>query len=316
MKQRTFEDSHQQQWDTLERWLDKQPKDKNVAEFPQLYRQVCQHLALARDRHYTPHLIERLNRLVLRGHQHLYQTQSRLFAKIINFIGVEFPQRVRQESPLVGLSSLLFFGSLLSMFISVQINPDLVYSLMNFGQVLEMEAMYDPKVVGYNRDAESDFLMFGFYIRNNISIGFQTFAGGILFCVGTLFFLIFNGLYLGCVAGHLTHIGYSVPFYSFVVGHSALELIAIVLAGAAGLKLGLALIAPGRLSRLQALRHAAVQSIFLIYGVIIMLLFAAFIEAFWSSNAAIAPEIKYTVGGLLWIIVIAYFLLVGRRRAT
>ncbi|MEN8218418.1 MAG: stage II sporulation protein M [Pseudomonadota bacterium] len=313
MKQRTFEDSHQQQWDTLEGWLDKR---KNVAEFPQLYRQVCQHLALARDRHYTPHLIERLNRLVLRGHQHLYQTQSRLFAKIINFIGVEFPQRVRQESLLVGLSSLLFFGSLLGMFISVQFNPNLVYSLMDSGRVLEMEAMYEPKLVGHNRDAESDFFMFGFYIRNNISIGFQTFAGGILFCVGTLFFLIFNGLYLGCVAGHLTHIGYSVPFYSFVAGHSALELMAIVLAGAAGLKLGLALIAPGRLCRLQALRHAAAQSIFLIYGVIIMLLLAAFIEAFWSSNAAIAPEIKYTVGGLLWIIVIAYFILVGRRRAN
>ncbi len=317
MKQRTFESSHQQQWEILEDWLDKLDKrqsQKNFAQFPQLYRQVCQHLALAQDRHYSPHLVKRLNRLVLGGHQHLYQTQTRLIAKIIHFIRVDFPQRVRQESRLVGLSSLLFFCSLLLMFLSVQINPDLVYSLMDAEQVVEMEAMYQPKAVDYNRDAESDFLMFGFYIRNNISIGFQTFASGILFGVGTLFFLIFNGLYIGCVAGHLTHIGYTVPFYSFVVGHSALELSAIVLAGAAGLKLGLALIAPGRLSRLQALRQAAAHSIQLIYGVIIMLLLAAFLEAFWSSNAAIAPEIKYTIGVFLWITVIAYF--VGHRRAT
>jgi len=311
MKQRTFESSHQQQWEILEDCLDNFDK-RNLAQFPQLYRQVCQHLALAQDRHYSPHLVKRLNRLVLSGHQRLYQTQTRLTAKIIHFIRVDFPQRVRQESRLVGLSSLLFFGSLLLMFLSVQIKPELVYSLMDAEQVVEMEAMYQPNTV--DRDAESDFLMFGFYIRNNISIGFQTFASGILFGVGTLFFLIFNGLYIGCVAGHLTQIGYSVPFYSFVAGHSALELIAIVLAGAAGLKLGLALIAPGRLSRLQALRQGAGQSIKIIYGVIIMLLLAAFLEAFWSSNAAIAPEIKYTIGVFLWITLIAYF--VGHRRGT
>jgi uncharacterized membrane protein SpoIIM required for sporulation len=323
MKQRTFESYHQSQWEDLERWLDSLDKRKpvegrDVAQFPQLYRQVCQHLALARDRRYTPHLIERLNRLALRGHQHLYQTQGRLIAKIINFIAQEFPQRVREESRLVGLSSLLFFGPLLIMFIGVQLNPDLIYSLMDSGQVHNMEQMYDPTKErwGDNRDAESDFMMFGFYIRNNIGIGFQTFAGGILFGLGTLFFIIFNGLYIGSVAGHLTHIGYTVPFYSFVAGHSALELMAIVLAGAAGLKLGLALIAPRRLTRLQALRNAAAHGIYLVYGFTVMLLLAAFIEAFWSSNAAIEPYIKYTVGGLLWLGIISYFILVGRNRAT
>lgn len=314
MKQRTFERNHQQQWEALEGWLDKRRLPKG--QFPQLYRQVCQHLALARDRHYTPYLIERLNRLVLRGHQHLYQTPSRLTTKIIHFISIDFPQQVRQEWRLVGLSSLLFFGPLLIMFLSVQINPELVFSLMDAGQVLEMETMYDPEAEYINREAESDFLMFGFYIRNNISIGFQTFASGIFFGFGTIFFLLFNGLYIGSVAGHLTHIGYTVPFYSFVAGHSALELIAIVLAGAAGLKLGLALIAPGRLTRLHALRNAANHSISLVYGVIVMLLLAAFVEAFWSSNAAIAPSIKYTVGGFLLVSLISYFILVGRNRAT
>ncbi|EDN68430.1 integral membrane protein [Beggiatoa sp. PS] len=105
------------------------------------------------------------------------------------------------------------------------------------------------------------------------------------------------------------------PFYSFVVGHSALELIAIALAGAAGFKLGFALLVPGRLTRLQALRHAATHSIVIIYGVILMLLLAAFIEAFWSSNTAIDPNIKYTVGGFLWLSVVSYLVLVGRNRA-
>ncbi len=311
MKQRTFEDKHQQQWEALE-------QDQDIAQFPRRYRQICQHLALARDRHYTPHLITRLNRLVLHGHQHLYQAHSHPISQFIKFLSVDFPQRVREESRLVVVSSLLFFGSLLIMFLGVQIKPDLIFSLMNIEQVLDMEAMYNPNAdhIGHNRESDSDFLMFGFYIRNNISIGFQTFASGIIFGLGTIFFLVFNGLYLGCVAGHLTQIGYTVPFYSFVAGHSALELIAIVLAGVAGLKLGLALIAPGRLTRLDALQQAAVHSMLLVYGVIIMLLLAAFIEAFWSSNTAIDPIIKYIVGGIMWIVILAYFTLVGRHRAT
>ncbi|BAP57151.1 integral membrane protein [Thioploca ingrica] len=322
MKQHTFEQSHQQQWNTLERWLDKiaqqKPIGQEITQLPQLYRQVCQHLALARDRHYTPHLIARLNRLVLRGHQCLYQTPIRLFSQIINFIRSYFPQQVRQEWRLVSLASLLFFGSAGIVFVGIQNHPDLIYSVLTAAQVHEIEAMYDPQKErwGYNREAESDFLMFGYYIRNNISIDFQAFAGGILFGLGSLFFLLFNGIYLGCVAGHLTHMGYGVPFYAFIAGHSALELMALVLAGAAGLNLGMALIAPGRLTRLQALRCAATDSIRLIYGVAGMTLLAAVIEAFWSSNAAIEPLIKYIVGNLFWLILMSYFLLAGRYRAT
>lgn len=323
MKQRTFEKAHQQQWEDLEGWLsylEKPTKQKHIngGQFPQLYRQVCQHLAIARDRHYTPHLVERLNHLVLRGHQHLYKTQTRLMAKMLNFILADFPQRVRQEWRLVALSSLLFFGPLLSIFISIQINPDLVSSILDQEQISQVEFMYNPEAehLGRNRDADSDFEMFGFYIQHNISIDFQTFAGGILFGLGSLFFLLFNGLYIGCIAGHLVHVGYSEPFFSFVAGHSSFELIAIVLAGATGLKLGIALIAPKRLTRLQALHHAAVNSVYLIYGIIGLSVLAAFIEAFWSSSMALDPLIKYSVGSSLWLLLISYFVLVGRNRAT
>ncbi|WP_428496433.1 stage II sporulation protein M [Pseudomonas chlororaphis] len=68
------------------------------------------------------------------------------------------------------------------------------------------------------------------------------------------------------MAGHLTQIGYGATFWSFVVGHSAFELSAIALAGAAGLKMGWALIAPGRLPRGEALLLAARTSVQLICG--------------------------------------------------
>jgi uncharacterized membrane protein SpoIIM required for sporulation len=177
--------------------------------------------------------------------------------------------------------------------------------------------MYDPDAErwGQDRDSGSDFLMFGYYIMNNTGIGFRTFAGGILFGLGTLFFLIYNGLFIGAVAGHLTHAGYIVPFYSFVAGHSALELIAIVLSGAAGLKLGLALLRPQRMTRMHSLKASASTILPMVYGAASLFIMAAFVEGFWSSNAAIDPLIKYTVGIALWILVLGYFGLAGRPRS-
>ena len=178
--------------------------------------------------------------------------------------------------------------------------------------------MYDPEAehIGRNRDSGDDFYMFGFYIYNNISVGFRTFAGGMLFGLGTIFFLVYNGLAIGAVAGHLIEIGYSTPFLSFVIGHGSFELTAIIIAGMAGLNLGRVLISPGQLSRIEALKRASKISMKMIYGVILMLVIAAFLEAFWSSKGAISPDTKYTVGAVLWSFIAVYFLFAGRRRAT
>jgi uncharacterized membrane protein SpoIIM required for sporulation len=154
--------------------------------------------------------------------------------------------------------------------------------------------------------------MFGYYIMNNIGIAFQTFASGLLFGLGSLFFLLFNGLLIGAVSGHLSQIGYGEPFWSFVVGHGAFELNAIVLAGAAGLQLGWALLAPGRYTRSEALRLAAQLAIRLLCGAALFLLIAAFIEAYWSSMTYTGATVKYVVGAGLWLLVLAYLALAGR----
>lgn len=155
-------------------------------------------------------------------------------------------------------------------------------------------------------------MMFGYYVMHNIGIAFQTFAAGLLFGLGSVFFLIFNGLIIGAVSGHLTEIGYGQTFWSFVVGHGAFELTAIALAGAAGLQLGWALISPGRLTRGESLRLAAHKSVQLLCGVMVFLLIAAFIEAYWSSTTVIAAWVKYLVGAVLWLLVAAYLIFAGR----
>lgn len=321
MKQSLFESRHKAEWEQFSLMLEQLERGKDasrIANFPRDYRRLCHQLALAQERGYSSFLIDFLQQQVLRGHQQLYRHRSRLGANLLSFILAGFPRLVREQWRFVLAAGLMFFGSLIGFALLVYLFPDLVYNMIPAEQVNEMQSMYDPVAGHLGRSAEraasEDWVMFGYYIMHNIGIAFQTFASGLLFGLGSVFFLLFNGLMIGAVAGHLTHIGFGQTFWSFVIGHGAFELSAIALAGAAGLQLGWALIAPGRQPRAEALRLAARKSVLLICGVMLFLLIAAFIEAYWSSMTTPAPIIKYLVGAALWVLVATYLLLAGRTR--
>ncbi len=327
MKQEQFVQHYQVLWQTLESWLDYQQLSKKerlrrqlnepTIDFPQVYRQVCHHLALAQARMYSPLLIEQLNQLVIRGHNRLYRSRLHLLHHVAEFFLREFPQLVRRQHQALLLSCVLFFGSFFGMLVAIQVQPELVYSVLSGEQVAGMESMYDPARTtrfGREREADSDVMMFGFYIRNNTGIGFQVFSGGLLYGLGTLFFLLYNGLVIGAVAGHLTQVGYIATFWGFVAGHSAFELTAIVLSGVAGFQLAAALLRPGRKSRLLALRDNSLEAVKIVYGAATLFLLAAFTEAFWSSQAWIPVTVKYSVGIGLWLLIISYFVFMGRNQ--
>ncbi len=324
MKQRLFEKRYSAGWqafatslDRLERPVSaKKPPPTTplpVAAIPSAYRQLGQQLAIARQRCYSAALLVRLNQLALRTHQQLYRAPQRRWLVVLQFLTADFPQRVRANAGLFWLGAALFYLPLLGMGLAVYQTPELIYSLLPPESVADLEAMYAPDKAGSGRDAADDLAMFGYYIYNNIGLGFRTFAGGIFLGVGAAFMLLFNGVFIGAISGYLTSRGLIETFYTFVAGHGAFELTGIVLAGVAGLKLGWAVAAPGRWRRGEALRQAAASGVRLILGVVALLLLAAFIEAFWSSNRAIPAEIKYAVGIAGWLLVILYLTLAGRR---
>jgi uncharacterized membrane protein SpoIIM required for sporulation len=319
MRQAQFRERNESEWAELEHFLDALDKRSaelpfQAAQFPERYRRLCQNLSIARARGYSAALQEYLHALVLRAHQRLYAERRTSWRAVVRFLLFEYPRLVRAEWRYVVAGFALFMGPLIVLLGAVQIEPDLVYTLLEPGQVSSAEAMYDPQLhdrVGREREADTDFAMFGFYIRNNTSIGFQTFVGGIVFGIGTIFFLLFNGLYIGAIAGHLTYIGYTSTFWGFVSGHSAFELTAIALSGAAGLRIGMALLAPGSRTRRLALREAMGAGVRLMYGAAALFVAAAFVEAFWSSIVDTPLLMKVWVGIAAWIITAAYFLLPG-----
>jgi len=329
VKQDAFEAQYASTWVQFETWigiLSSRPASSSEEagirrqigrQFPALYRQICHHLALARARRYSIGLQQRLNQLALEGHQHLYRSPTAFFHSLGRFLLNDFPAAFRRRWRYMLTATLLLYLPAAGMAIAIQMHGDLVYSLLEPAQISQMEAMYDPdnRVLGRERESDTDISMFGFYIYNNIGIGFRMFAGGLLFGIGSVFFLCFNGMFFGAISSHLTSVGFTETFWPFVIGHSSFELTGIVIFGGVGLMLGYGAIAPGRKRRWHAIRDQAIDAMPLVYGATVMLIAAAFVEAFWSSTTWPAISIKYVVGSILWLLLGLYFGFLGRHES-
>jgi uncharacterized membrane protein SpoIIM required for sporulation len=316
-----FEARHGAVWQELEAALAPAPRRRSGAAAPDrarvaaLYRAACEHLAIAESRSYPVWLIDRLADLTSRGHQRIYRQTDFGLDKLRRLFAIDFPAAVRAHRLEVLLALVVFAGPLLVIGFLTYLDPSLVLSLHDAAVVDQYEQMYAPADGPIGRQgAESDWRMFGFYIAHNVGIAFQCFAGGLVFGIGSLFALAFNGAVAGSVAGFVTRRGYGENFYSFVITHGAFELTGIVLAGAAGLILGHALLVPGRRSRLAALELAARRAIVIVYGMTAMFFVAAALEAFWSSARWVPVAVKLGVGSACWLAVIGYFLYQGRPR--
>ena len=158
-----------------------------------------------------------------------------------------------------------------------------------------------------------DASMAGFYVYNNVGIAFRCFSTGILFGTGSLFFLVYNGLMIGTMIGHVAQAGYAGNILTFMCGHGTFELTAILISGQAGLRMGYALVATEGYTRIGSLQRHAPELARLMLGAGMMLLIAAAIEGFWSPSSVPAP-IKWLVAALLMLLIIAYLALVGRRQ--
>lgn len=328
MKQETFVTRHQAEWSAFEHWLDTRGASPRRArrtraddalddsEIPARYRRLTQQLALALRRGYSPQLTARLQGLMQRGHAVLYRTPPPHWRRLAAFLVGGFPRLVREEARCMLAAAAMLYLPMVLVYVAIQLRPELSSALFSPMQLTEFESMYDPAdpVRKLGRDGGTDVAMFGFYIFNNVSIAFRTFASGALAAVGSIFVLVMNGLIMGGVAGHLQAVGHGDPFWRFVCGHASFELTAIVIAGGAGLQIGLRLLAPGRQRRIDALVEGGRRGALLCAGVFLMLVIAAFIEAFWSSIGWMPASVKYSVAALLWLLVGAWLWRGGRGR--
>ncbi|MDR2638039.1 MAG: stage II sporulation protein M [Zoogloeaceae bacterium] len=325
MKESQFVALREEEWLAWDLWLEgkkRQAKRKAIAitseTLPAAFRRLCHDVSLARDRRYSSVLIDALQQRVLAAHQRVYGARGDLRKDWLDFLGAGLPRLVRAEWRFVLAAALFFFVPLLLCLWLAQVFPESVYYIIPPDIVDQYERMYAPENqrLGASASAAADgqLAMLMYYIGHNVQIDFQCFAGGILFGLGSVFYLVFNGLMIGMVAGHITQVGYVDTFWGFVAGHSGPELIGAVLSGAAGLKIGYALIAPGRLRRREALSEAARGAVRLLYGAAFLTFCAAFVESLWSPIRGLPFALKIGAGLVFWGALIIYLCFFGRGR--
>lgn len=305
------------EWSELDELLGRQPAlhrlpPAEISRLGALYRSLCSDLMRARSAGYETELLAHLDSLAARAHNLLYGAEPVRLAALGEFLLRTFPRTLRAQARFFAVASALFVVPMVLALVATLAHPDFAQAVLPHEQLEASAQMYADSLAG--RDSGEDAAMAGFYVHNNVGIAFRCFATGILFGLGSVFFLVYNGMVIGTVLGWVIVQGHGYNILTFVCGHTPFELTAICIAGGAGLQMGYALVRTEGRTRLGSLRAQAAAVGTIVGGAAVMLVIAAAIEGFWSPSGVSAP-VKWVVAGVLSLAVAAYLAFAGRRGA-
>lgn len=266
-----------------------------------LYRQVASDLSTLRQdvsaRAYTEHV----NLLLARAHHIIYSSRRTSLMHIFLFLRDEYPVLVRKQLSYVLLSLAItlaggLLGSVITLarpqFMRQMLGPDMV-------DTIDRHQMWTHSVVTVAP------MMSSWLMTHNLTVVFAAFAGGMIFGLGSVYLMFINGLLLGVIGVACQQHGMLLDLWSFVAPHGSLELPSIVLAGAAGLRLGRGVAFPGMYHWLDSISVAGVEAARLVAGIIPLLVIAGTLEGFFSPSGA-PMWIKFTVGGVLFSLLLLW----------
>ena len=144
----------------------------------------------------------------------------------------------------------------------------------------------------------------GQILTNNIRVTLLCFAAGLLLGVGSLLLLASNGLIIGALLGVSGDVGTLGQVLRLVTAHGVLELSCIVVAAAAGLRLGWTIVAPGPRTRAAALGAMARPTVAVVLGTAPFLVVAGIAEGFVSPAGSGWPTVLavgFGLGGAYWL---------------
>ncbi len=289
--------------------------DHELHELTRLYPAVAVDVARARMYEIDPKTQRRINQLAIAAHGLLYRRRSvRPTRAIWRFFRHDYPQLFRRLWVYMVLATAIFTVSTLGAYVSVRIRPSTAHLFVPGGLdvVDESEVTAEDVSERYRRMPKPP--MASAITTNNISVAFAAFALGITAGVGTCYVILMNSMMLGGFFGHFANHNLSYECYSFLIPHGVLEIFAILVSAAAGLRLGLSLAIPGQVTRKNSLRAGAKEAVLLVMGTIPMFIIAGAIEAFVTPTYVIPGWAKIIIGLTVWAAVMAYLLLVGRRK--
>lgn len=286
-----------------------------LLRLPVLYRATLSSLSIARATSLDRALNDHLESLAMRGYFLLYGVREKRSARLARFFTHDWPAAVRalwKETIIIALVLSLGVATGWSM---VSSNPDWFFQFMPEsmagGRTPQASAEYLRSTMGHGKslgDAEAGVMHVfatGLF-TNNSSVGILAFALGFAFGVPTFILLYFNGVILGAMISVFAGKGLLVDFVGWLSIHGTTEFFAIFLAGAAGLRIGSAMLFPGDADRMTALSVAGRTAGKAMVGVIIMMLCAGLLEGF-GRQLITDTALRYAIGGTMLAGWLVYF---------
>jgi len=308
-------EKRQSHWNRLEHLLDHVQKQglrslsrQELQQLGLLYRQAAADLSALREDPSGKSYARTLNLLLARAHNTIYTGRKSSSGGIVSFFRVEYPRLFRRNFRLITLAFLLFAagglaGALLTLsrpeFMRLYVNPQMM-------ETIERHKMWTDSIVSIKPAASSGIM------TNNISVAFLTFAMGISAGLGTIAILVNNGVMIGVLGVACWLNNMSLPLWSFVAAHGVLELPAIFIAGAAGLRIAQGMLFPGLLSRGDSLAKSGGEAVRLVLGTIPILIVAGCIEAFISPSPEVPWQMKFTLAAAIAVIFFGYLFFAAR----
>ena len=320
---RRFRAAREDEWRRLEDILSTAEKksvkaldDEDLLALPILYRGALSSLSVARETSLDLELITYLEGLCARAYFFVYGVRTSAGSRLASFFARDWPLAIQSlwRETLVSLA-LTLIGALAG-YLLVMGDPDWYSSFVapelasgrDFGattQFLE-DTLYD----GGGDNALSFFATFLF--THNSQVAMLAFALGFAFGVPTLMVLIHNGAMLGAIVALYASRGLGAEMGGWLIIHGSTEMFAIILAGAAGFRIGWSVVFPGEETRLDAATKAGRTSALAMAGVVVMLALAGLLEGI-GRQTILNDYTRYAIGLGMIALWLAYFYLPRRR---
>ena len=307
MKIGTFTSERQADWDHLESLLSRakgKPERLTADEIltmGRLYRAAIADLSRLQASNPSHPVTQGVASLVTRARPMVYRSEPRRITPI-RFITTDFWRICAERPVFLLLAAGFLLGSAVLGWIWAAVDSTAAVGMVpaEFSNALDPSGGTD---MGADLSMQAQFS--AYLITHNVTVAILAFSVGVFFGIGTVAVLVQNGILLGVIGGALVSGGDGAFFVELVAAHGVLELSCIVIAAAAGLRLGWALVHPGTKTRRASLVAEARPAVLMTIGAAPWLVVAGIIEAFVSRRGLAALPmtiVGLVVGGLFWVL--------------
>ena len=308
MREAAFIKQNMKRWQDYEKLL-KQQNGLDPDKKAEIFIQLTDDLSFSRTQYPKSESTRYLNSLASQIHLVIYKNKREERSRFITFWTQELPTLVHSLYRYLGYAFLIFFVSILIGIVSVQKDQTFARLILSDAYVnMTLENIKEGNPMGvYASGGQSD--MFFAITFNNIRVSFMAFAAGILFSIGTGYLLFYNGLMVGTFFTFLAEHGQLNNALSVVMLHGTIELTSIVIAGAAGFRMGHSILFPKTYSRMESFKNGAKDGLKLVMALIPFFIIAGFIESFVTRYANMPFLFKMIIIGGSSTLIIYYFFL-------